>query len=68
MWVSDFLNTDDGDLRVVCLVELGELGMGWVGLVLLGESDLLLVLLVWVEGWEGSHVVRVDRGEVCECL
>ena len=59
---------DISDLWVVGLVELSERGLGWVGLVLLGVRDLLLVLLVRVEGWGGSQVVRVDRGEVCVCL
>ena len=48
------------DLWVVGLVELSERGLGWVGLVLLGVRDLLLVLVVRVEGWECGLVVRVD--------
>ena len=47
--------------RVVCLVVLGVLGLGWECLELLGGCEVLHVSLVWVEGWECGCVVRIDR-------
>ena len=52
------------DLLLVCLVGLRSRWLGLEGLGRLGVCDLRLVLLVRVEGWMGSQIVVVDRGEV----